>query len=74
MTAATDTEAFAAGLAVEAARQHLAAHALAARAHVTTHTVTRIMDGTDTPCPRMQQLLAQALGVTPGRIYEQGGW
>lgn len=65
-------EHFAVGLAVEANRQGVSPAALADAAHVTTATVTRILDGTDTPCPTLQQRLAAALHTTPASLYRQG--
>ena len=74
MTVAAEHEAFAVGLVVEANRQQLDAATIARRARLTTASVTGVMDGTVDPCPRTQQLIAQALGVPPHRLYEQGGW
>lgn len=73
MTAATEQQAFAVGLLVETSRRQIDPADLAARARLTPATVTSIMDGTLAPCPRTQQLLAQALDTTPTRIYQQGG-
>lgn len=65
-------DAFVAGLLIEANRQHLTAPDLARRARVTAATVSRILDGTDNPCPTTQQRLAHALGVTPTDLYRHG--
>lgn len=73
MTVAAEHEAFALGVCVEANRRQLDPQTIARLARLTTATVANVMGGTLAPCPRIQQLISQALGTTPAGLYLLGG-